>query len=64
VTHRFFRGNNAIAGGSGLGLSIVQRIVSDHAGTLSITSELGVGTTVRIILPSAGVDREAAHTDC
>ena len=64
VTHRFFRGNGAVAGGSGLGLSIVQRIVADHAGKLSITSEVGVGTTVRIVLPSAGVDREAAHTDC
>jgi signal transduction histidine kinase len=64
VTHRFFRGNGAVAGGSGLGLSIVQRIVADHAGKLSITSEVGVGTTVRIVLPSAGVDREATHTDC
>src|SRR5437879_4568320 len=54
----------AVAGGSGLGLSIVQRIVADHAGKLSITSEVGVGTTVRIVLPSAGADREAAHTDC
>jgi signal transduction histidine kinase len=53
VTHRFFRGTGAVTGGSGLGLSIAQRIVSDHAGSLSVTSTPGVGTTVRIVLPRA-----------
>lgn len=52
VTRKFFRGNGAISGGSGLGLSIAQRIVSDHAGSLSIQSEVGVGTTVSITLPA------------
>lgn len=55
VTRKFFRGHGAISGGSGLGLSIAQRIVSDHAGSLVIRSEVGVGTTVRITLPSAAM---------
>lgn len=55
VTRRFFRGQGAAAGGSGLGLSIVQRIVADHSGTLSIQSELGAGTTVTLTLPQAKV---------
>jgi two-component system phosphate regulon sensor histidine kinase PhoR len=54
VTRRFVRGSNSGSGGSGLGLAIVSRIVSDHQGTLEIRSELGVGTTVRIVLPEDG----------
>jgi signal transduction histidine kinase len=37
--------------GTGLGLAIVQHIVTDHGGSLGIESELGKGTTVRIVLP-------------
>jgi PAS domain S-box-containing protein len=37
--------------GTGLGLSITQTIICDHSGTLSIESELGVGTSVTISLP-------------
>jgi len=37
--------------GTGLGLSIVQRIVEDHHGSVEVQSEVGKGTTVRIILP-------------
>jgi PAS domain S-box-containing protein len=38
-------------GGVGLGLSIVQRLVSAMHGTLRIESELGQGTRVRVVLP-------------
>lgn len=41
--------------GTGLGLSTVDGIVSMHQGKLSIDSELGVGTTVSVMLPIASV---------
>ena len=37
--------------GTGLGLAIVQSVVSDHHGTISVSSEEGRGTTFRIDLP-------------
>ena len=37
--------------GTGLGLAIVQSVVSDHRGTISVTSEEGRGTTFRMELP-------------
>lgn len=40
-------------GGTGLGLAVVQRIAEIHDGTLEIDSQPGVGTTVRLVLPSA-----------
>jgi signal transduction histidine kinase len=51
VTRRFFRGRKATSGGSGLGLAIVSRIVADHGGTIDISSEPDLGTTVVINLP-------------
>jgi len=38
-------------GGTGLGLPIARRIVEEHGGTLSITSQVGVGTTACIRMP-------------
>lgn len=38
-------------GGSGLGLSIVKRIIERHGGSVSMSSETGVGTRVEIHLP-------------
>ncbi|HYL61446.1 MAG TPA: ATP-binding protein [Candidatus Methylomirabilis sp.] len=43
--------------GTGLGLAIIQSVVSDHHGTISVSSEEGHGTTFRIELPQ----RQAAH---
>jgi len=37
--------------GTGLGLAIIQSVISDHHGTISVTSEEGHGTTFRIELP-------------
>jgi signal transduction histidine kinase len=51
---RFFRASNAkvdAVRGSGLGLAIVKSLVKAHGGTIAVTSELGVGTTVRVALP-------------
>jgi two-component system phosphate regulon sensor histidine kinase PhoR len=54
VFDRFYRGKNAAASaGSGLGLSIAQKVITDHGGRISIDSTPGEGTTVRIFLPAS-----------
>jgi signal transduction histidine kinase len=51
VFEKFYRGHDVAAGGSGLGLSIAQRIMKDHHGDVRLQSTPGVGTMVEIVLP-------------
>jgi two-component system phosphate regulon sensor histidine kinase PhoR len=56
VTERFYRVDTSRSrslGGTGLGLSIVKHIVERHRGRLSIDSEVGVGTTIHVLVPAA-----------
>jgi len=39
--------------GTGLGLSVVHSIIAEHHGSLRVESSVGVGTTIRILVPAA-----------
>ena len=52
----FYRGADAVSRqihGSGLGLSLVQRIVQQHGGRVTVTSEPGQGSRFTLYLPVA-----------
>jgi signal transduction histidine kinase len=47
-------------GGSGLGLAVVQRLVTAWSGTISVTSALGEGTSFEVVLPVAETASQSA----
>ena len=49
--------------GTGLGLAIIQSVVSDHHGTISVSSDEGRGTTFRIELPQRQSTHPTAPTE-
>jgi two-component system OmpR family sensor kinase len=54
---RFFRADESRerrSGGTGLGLAIAKAIVSAHGGDIDVRSEVGVGSTFIVTLPSGG----------
>ena len=51
VTRPFFSTKQA-SGGLGLGLSVSRSIIEEHGGRLLFESDVGKGTTARILLPA------------
>ncbi|ANY69464.1 two-component sensor histidine kinase [Paenibacillus sp. BIHB 4019] len=55
VFERFYRtdkSRNAHTGGSGLGLAIAKQIMEGHGGVITASSELDVGTTIKLCIPT------------
>jgi len=54
IFERFYQVNGSTKrryGGVGLGLALVKQIVEAHGGQITVASEIGVGTTLTIVLP-------------
>lgn len=55
IFERFYRADSSRArdiGGTGLGLAIVRHLVEGMGGRIEAESQVGVGTTVRLVLPT------------
>jgi len=54
IFNRFYRGDESRSretGGAGIGLSIAKSVISAHGGDIKVTSTIGEGTQISIILP-------------
>ena len=64
LTERFYRvdgSRSRDSGGTGLGLAIVKHVAQRHGGELAIASELGNGSTFRIVFPAVRVRTAAGQ---
>ena len=54
IFERFYRADKSrtrLTGGSGIGLAIAKSLVLAHSGKISVISEIGKGTTFKLVLP-------------
>ncbi len=68
IFDRFYRtdsSRNSSQGGSGIGLSIVRKIIEDHGGRIWATSKEGIGTEIHFVLRKyQEVIQDEQNTDC
>lgn len=68
IFDRFYRtdsSRNSSQGGSGIGLSIVRKIIEDHGGRIWATSKEGIGTEIHFVLRKyQEVIQNEQNTDC
>jgi signal transduction histidine kinase len=63
LVFQLFRRASGDAEGSGVGLALVKKIIDEHGGTIELESELGVGTTMIISLPTEPAQANLVPTD-
>jgi two-component system, OmpR family, phosphate regulon sensor histidine kinase PhoR len=64
LSERFYRVDGSRSrdtGGTGLGLSIVKHVVQRHGGELDIQSEVGRGSTFKLVFPAARTRKRQAR---
>lgn len=67
IFERFYRtdtSRNTKKGGSGIGLSIVRKIIEAHGGTIWAFSTLGTGLSIHFILKKVGDETEKEPEEC
>jgi signal transduction histidine kinase len=52
--YRVDRSRSKDTGGYGIGLSLAKRIIEAHGGSIEVSSQLGEGTSVLVVLPLSG----------
>lgn len=60
IFDKFYKGNNANVGGTGIGLALVKSYIQLHSGKVSVKSEVGKGTTFSISLPAKQPEYESS----
>jgi len=59
---RFYRGQRATAGGSGIGLTVVNDLVTAHGGAVNVASSDADGTTFTVRLPAQVLEDRDEYT--
>lgn len=49
--------------GAGIGLALIKELIISHSGSITLTSELGRGTSIKVLLPIINEDKEKQQSN-